>query len=181
MLLGQCIQLPPSGPQNLCALPYCRHCRRCVQAPQRLQPDPCRADDDQESKQRLRQAALCAEHWRQLVSRGAGGCRQGTPQPHMCTGNCYRHRAPVFRSYGFGLRNLSDPWFTQKFTNIYKGPGLQVPWFSVLGSEFELQCGWGASAGLPDLHCAGCCVWVCRLWWPHSTCAPPPPHAHRSA
>ncbi|EFN51072.1 hypothetical protein CHLNCDRAFT_141436 [Chlorella variabilis] len=42
--------------------------------------------------------------------------------------------------YGFGLRNLSDPWFTQKFTNIYKGPGLQVPWFSVLGSEFELQC-----------------------------------------
>ena len=93
----------------------------------------------------------------------------------MCTGNCYRHRAPGFRSYGFGLRNLSDPWFTQKFTNIYKGPGLQVPWFSVLGSEFELQCGWGASAGLPDLHCAGCCVWVCRLWWPHSTCAPPPP------
>ena len=63
----------------------------------------------------------------------------------MCTGNCYRHRAPVFRSYGFGLRNLSDPWFTQKFTNIYKGPGLQVPWFAVLGSEFELQIGRGSS------------------------------------
>jgi len=37
--------------------------------------------------------------------------------------------------YDQGIKNVSDPWFAQTFTNIYTQASLQVPWFSTVGNH----------------------------------------------
>lgn len=47
---------------------------------------------------------------------------------------------PLLLALPGGLTSVDDVNFQQSFTNVYKAPGLQVPWFAVLGNHGKPIC-----------------------------------------